>query len=33
MLTLDGSEAGNVTFNGTITSGGVITSGAGLVIR
>ena len=32
MLTLDGSEAGNATFNGTITSGGVITSGAGLVI-
>ena len=32
MLTLDGSEAGNATFNGTITSGGVITSGAGLII-
>ena len=32
MLTLDGSEAGNATFNGTITSGGVITSGAGVVI-
>ena len=32
MLTLDGSEAGNATFNGTVTSGGVITSGAGLVI-
>ena len=32
MLTLDGSEAGNATFNGTITSGGVSTSGAGLVI-
>ena len=32
MLTLDGSEAGNATFNGTITSGGVITSGAGVVV-
>ena len=32
MLTLDGSAAGNDTFNGTVTSGGVITSGAGLVI-
>ena len=32
MLTLDGSEAGNATFNGTIDSGGAITSGAGLVI-